>query len=164
MSVRARFNLVLVAEETIELSEDLNEDPTVIHQISGGFGTFSATSATPVTKAWSDTRSLAAGTNSIDLTALVNAARNDIDFTVLKVQAVKIVAATNNTANVLFSPAGSNGYNLFGSSDGKISLAAGCQALFIFPEGLADVSATVKAITVTSSDVDAAYSILLVAG
>jgi hypothetical protein len=57
-----------------------------------------------------------------------------------------------------------NGYNLFGSAAGALALPPGAEALMIFKEGLADVSATVKAVAITSTDTDASYSIILVAG
>jgi hypothetical protein len=164
MSVRCKYNLYLLAEETISLSEDLISNPTVTHQITVSHGTYSASSTVPVSQAWSDTRTLTAGADALDLTALVQAARTNINFNTLKVQAVKIKASANNSAVVVFAPSGTNGYNLFGNADGTIALPPGAEALMLFKEGLADVSATVKAVAITSADTDASYSIILVAG
>lgn len=164
MSVRCKYNLYLLAEETISLSEDLIANPTVTHQIASSHGTYSASSTVPVSQAWSDTRTLTAGADALDLTALVQAARTNINFNTLKVQAVKIKASANNSAVVVFAPSGTNGYNLFGNADGTIALPPGAEALMLFKEGLADVSATVKAVAITSADTDASYSIVLVAG
>jgi len=118
----------------------------------------------PATKAWSDQRSLSSGTDSLDLTALVHTNLNNVDFTGLKVQLLKLKAAAANTAAIVFADASSNGYSLFGDASGQITLPAKAQALFYFGDTLADVSSTVKALTITSTDLDATYDILIVAG
>lgn len=164
MAVSAAINLALQATEDIDLGLDNVDNPTVVHQVAGGSKTLNASSTPAATKAWSDQRQLSGGSDSIDLTALANGNLANIDFTGLKVQVIKIVAAEANTAAITIADGATNGYHVFGDGSGQINLVAGGQALIYVPEGLPDVGASAKTIDVTSSDTDAIYDIVLIAG
>lgn len=87
-----------------------------------------------------------------------------VDFTGLKVQLAQIRAAAANTDVIVFKPASSNGYHLFGDNNGQITLNPGQAMLLTGYDALADVSSTAKALYMSSPDVDAQYDIILVAG
>ena len=163
MSVKVEYNLRAQAVETLALNID-SPNPNVTHEISGDSGTLDANSTVPATKAWKDDRQLSSGTDTFDLTALSRGNLNDEDFTGLKVQIIKIKAKSTNTAVTTFKAGTTNGYNLFGNADGEITLDAGAVALFQMNDKLADVGASAKNIDISSTDVDAQYEILLVAG
>ena len=153
--------------ETLALALDLESGtPKVTHQIStpAASGNMNATSSPAATQVVSDTRTLTAGADTIDLTAAPTRDGGTIDLSGLKVQAVKIVAKSTNTAVLIVKPGAANGYNLFGDADGQIAIPVGGQVLFVAPEGLADVAAADAEIDVASTDTDAIYSIILVAG
>lgn len=167
MAVTVNFIQELKAEESISLGLDLVSNPTVTHQIGDNgrtSGTLTASTVVPATKAWSDTRTLSAGADALDLTALVFGNLANVTFSGLKVQNIKIKAAATNTSPIVVKPAASNGYNLFGDADGQVTLGAGAEVQVYNPDTLADVGGSAKAVDVTSADVDAIYSIILVAG
>lgn len=163
MSVTANFALVCTVEEVVDLGMDIPADPTITHAISGTSGVLDASSAVPATKAWTDERTLAAGADTIDLTALEGGDLPDISFSGLKVQLVKIKADATNTAAVSFATGASNGYAIFGTS-GVVALSAGACCLFYMADKLGDVGSGAKTVDVTSADADAKYQIELVAG
>ena len=162
--VAAKYQLKLDVDETIVLGEELVADPPVKHTIAGDNGTLDTSSGIPVTKVWSDTVQLTAGTVTLDLTALVRPNLANIDFTGLKVQLVKIKADTANTAVIIVKPAVSNGYFLLGDTDAQWTGAALDQLLQQTNDTLPDVAGGAKDITITSSDADAKFDIILAAG
>lgn len=163
-AVTANYNFFLEAKHTVALGLDDASDPTIVHDIGDVKGTLDGSTTVAVTKAWSDDRALAAGADSLDLTALGLGNLPDVDFTGLKIILVKITAASANTAGITFVDAVANGYNIWGDSDGSHTFLPGQSAAFYMAEQLADVDATHKAIAVSGLDLDAAYSIMLVAG
>lgn len=164
MNISAYFNLGLTVKEDPILGLDETEGELLVHKIAGASGCLRSSTTVPATNVWSDSRTLAAGADSIDLTSLSRGQLPSLDMTGSKVQLVKILAATANTSEITFGPATSNGYSLFGGSLGKLILPAGGQALLSFPDKLDDVSATKKAVSATSTDLDASYEIILVSG
>lgn len=168
-AVEARYHPRLEVRETLGLSLDSAADPDIIHETTPGEGTLTASSTVPATKAWSDQGQLTAGTVTLDLTSLSNgstlAATN---MTGLKVQLVKITNApatgTANTSTLTIADGASNGYTLFGDASGQVTLPVGGWVLLGGNEGLPDVASNAKNITLTSSDTDADYQILIVAG
>lgn len=164
MSVSAKYNLKLHVDEVLALGLDNVANPTAVHETTDESGTLNAGSTPPATKAWSDERQLAGGTDTFDLTALANGNLANVDFTGLKVQLVKIVADPTNTDDIVVADGASNGYHLFGDASGQITLGPGGAALLFFQDSLPDVSGTAKNVTVTSADADAIYDIILVAG
>ncbi len=164
MSVEVTYNPTLKVVETLTLSIDKADDPTQTIEITGNGATLNATSTVPATKVWSDQRSLTAGTDSIDLTNLTNGNLPAVDMTGLKVQVVKIVSASANTDTITVVDGATNGYNLFGDASGQVTLMVGGHVLWFGNENLADVSSSVKTIDFSSSDTDATYDIIIVAG
>lgn len=170
MSVTAIYNLKLLVEEVLSVSQDLADDPPLNHELSTPIaGILSASTKVPVTKVWSDTRTLVAGADTFDLTSLTGPSAVAIDFTGLKVQIIALAAAATNTEPIKFDVGAANGYNLFGSATSELSLDAytgeyGAGVLMFCPETLPEVAAGAKTVDMTSADLDAAYSIILVAG
>lgn len=163
MGITAHYSLTLTVKEDAGLSMDEVTDPTITHKISDPSGTLRATSQVPATKVWSDSRTLTAGADALDLTNLARGNLVAATFSGLKVQAVKIKAAAANTGDLVFQAAGANGYSLFGSG-GVCVVPPGGQVLHYTPDNLGDVGSGAKAVAVTSADADAVYEIILVAG
>lgn len=164
MAVSAKYRFKLDVSETLAMGLDLAANPTVTHKITHQENTINATSTVPATKAYSDTASLSAGTATLDLTNLAGPISSTVDFTGLKVQIVKVSCPATNTAAVVVDVGATNGYNLFGDANGQITVHPGGIAMVYQPNLLPDVAAGAKTIDLTSSDVDATYSIVLVAG
>lgn len=164
LAISAYFNLLLTVKEDPVLNLDNAEDELLVHKIAGGSGCLRAETAVPATNVWSDSRTLAAGADSIDLTNLARGELPALNMTGSKVQLAKIRAASGNSAAITFSPAVSNGYSLFGGSAGKLVLPAGAQVLLYFPDKLDDVGAAAKGLAAASTDLDATYEIMLVSG
>ncbi len=160
----ANYQLKLNIDETITLGEDLVSNPPVLHTISGDTGSLDGNSAVPVTTPFSDQVQLSGGTVTLDLAALVRANLANSNFTGLKVQVWKIKAATGNTAVIIVKPAASNGYHFLGDADGQATLAADDQLMGQFNDSLPDVGGSAKDLTITSSDADAIFEIILAAG
>lgn len=164
MSVEASYNLYLRIVETLALGEDLAANPSQVVTPGDIKGTLTASTTVPATEGWPDTRSLAAGADSIDLTALARGTLPTIDLTGLKVQLVIIRAAAANTAGILFKQGASNPYLLFGAASDQHTLLPGTAYYMYWADKLADVAAGAKEVDMTSTDLDAIYSMILVAG
>lgn len=167
MGIEATYDFRLKVVETLALSQDLATDPELIHELATLIrGKLDANSSTPATKVWSDTRSLTAGADSLDLTALTRGSAPTVDMTGLKLQLWLFAAAAGNTLPATITQGSSNPYLLLGGTvGGQTADAHPGGAIFYFgKDQLENVSATVKNIRVTSSDTDATYSIILVAG
>lgn len=163
-SVSARYDLKLIAAETVDLALDQAANPTTDHKIDGVAGTIDANSAVPATKPWSDDVTLTAGAKTHDLTALSRPNLSEVNFTGLKVQLLKILTASTNTADITFADGAANPYFLFGDVNGQITMPAGTACLFYYADKLPDVSGAASEVDVSSSDVDAKYKIIMVAG
>jgi len=164
MAVSAKYHLELTATETLALSLDNAANPDIVHKIDSSFGTIDADSTVPATKVFSDQITLSSGTSTLDLTGLSIATLDNVDMTGLKVQLFKVKAASTNSAVLTVADGATNGYSIFGDTSGQVSLDAGTEILVYVPDKLADVSSTVKTIDFTSSDVDAIYDVIIVAG
>ena len=168
-TVSATLQMFLQAVETLDLDEDQATDPSITHRISGsGYTSQLAINAatTPVaSKVWSDEVAMTDGDESIDLTALAREVLPTVDMAGLKIQAFMIVADSANTAAIVIKPHATNGYNLFGDADGQVTLFAGGAIMGYMPEDLPDVAnGSADIIQITSSDLDAKFKIILVAG
>ncbi len=163
MSTSAPYDFRCEATETIELSGDNFDDPTIKHDFAVS-GTLNASSTPPATKSWSDQRTLSGGTDTLDLEALVQAGLSNINMTGLKVQLIKIFAASANTAVLVVKDGTTNGYNIFGDASGQVSIPAGGTVMLFGNDGLQDIAASDSEIDITSTDADAIYDILIVAG
>jgi hypothetical protein len=168
MAVEADSHHRLIVKEVLTLDQPHAADARTIHQLVGVERTLNADSAVPATKVSSGQVSLVAGVAVLDLTAApgptVNGSVTHIDFTGLKIQEVLIVAHENNTDRVKCLPNTTNGYNLFGSADSLVSMAAGEVSHHSFRNTLPDVTSGAKQIRFTSPDTDAKVDFLIVAG
>lgn len=162
MTVNASFTHTFTATETKAAGNELTTPVSATHAKSAT-GTLSATSTPVASDIWSDERTLSAGADTIDLTALAETGFAAKDFTGLKVQFVRIIADPTNTDDLVFDEGAANGYALFGSG-GNILLGPGDEAIFKHNETLEDIGSTNAEIDVSSSDVDAKYQIILVVG
>lgn len=169
-TVTANLETKLTVSETLDLTlNNVVSNPQISHIISGAAVTLDADSTPAATLVSSGTLTLSAGAATIDLTAspgpTVNGTAADVDFTGLKINAVKFQADSNNTDPVTIEGHATNGYDLFASlSDGKIQLDPGDACVFLFNNSNPDVSASVKAIDFASSEVDAVLEFILVGG
>jgi len=163
MSVELTYDLKISVAETPALSLDSGTDPTITRATTTS-GKWTGSTSTPVTKNIILTDALTAGTATIDLTSMTDGVLGTKDFTGLKVQAYKITNPSTNTAALLVEDGATNGYNIFGAATRAVSVLLGQVVASVIPDQMADVSATVKTIDLTSTDLDADYTIELVAG
>lgn len=166
MAVSAEYLMHVRGIEDVTVSFDL--DPQTItpsHDIGGdvilalGSGT-----TPPVTKVWGKQLQLSGGTLTFDLKALASPLDANVDFDTLKVNLYKFKAADANTAVIIIKPAVSNGYHIFGDADGQHTIGAGDEIAGLLKESSPDVGAGAKDITVTSTDQDAIFDVVLCAG
>jgi len=163
-SVTAHYDLKLIAEHTVALGLDDAADPTTEHDIGDVKGTLTSSSSVAVTKAWSDTGALVAGAATIDLTALDFANLPTADWTGLKVKAIEISCPSMNSAGVGVAPGAANPYDIWGRAATDVFLLPGTAHLAFFANQLENVDATHKTIDLSSADLDATYSIIMIAG
>ncbi len=165
MSAEATLNAILTVAEGLTFGEDFTSDPSRTHSLGDLSKTLNATS-TPaaISEVWSDQVALAAGTVDLDLAALARGGGlAALDLTGLKVQAVLI---RNPTGNALISIAGAtvNPYELLGVGVAtELEVAPGGFALLYSPEGLGDVGASNKVVTITGTGTEL-FDIVIVAG
>ncbi len=157
--------------ETPDVSVSTYPDPAVTHliqtaqKLTGATDLFLTTSTTPgIDTVGGTTLTLSGGTIDLDLTAFDQGNLPDIDFTGKLIYMFKITADVANTDRIRVFPASSNGYELFGSAAGEISLGPGEVCMFYNPGGLDAVGASDLGITFSSPDVDAKATILVAAG
>ena len=169
-SVSARYNLDLRVTETLGLGLDLAADGLgVVQTIAGFSGTLHGASTVPATMVFSDTRTLAAGTDTLDLTALTKSSiLTAITMTGLRVRLLMISTAAANTSPIVVAKGASNGYFVWGATSDQVTIGgAGTlpSAILLYAgQGCPAVSSSAKNITITSSDTDAIYSVIIVAG
>lgn len=150
MSVNANLRLELTVRETLEANVAGASQKTIIHATFNQTKALHASSTPVATKGFGFEVTLSAGTASIDLRSLTGP-NGACDLNGLKVQAMLFVNPGSNPITV--APAGANPYPLFGTGNSVVVPAGGSLA-FYFPEGLPDVSATVKALTLTGTGTD----------
>lgn len=163
--VKVEYDFKLKVTETLDVAIDgvTNLDHTL--QIAGSSGSLSPTTTVPCTKAWKDQGALTAGAATIDLTNLARDNLPAVDMSGLKIQLVHIINASTNTATLTVTDGATNGYLLFGDASGQVTIPVGGQILWFGNEALADVTnASNDTIDLSSSDTDATYDILIVAG
>lgn len=154
----------LRAEVELDTGLDMTDNPTVVDQMSDDSVNLTPSTTPPASVVWSDSRTLAGASESLDLRALDRGDLADVDLNGKKVQALKIkAAAANNAAGLLFKTGASNGYNILGHADGEVTLLPGSMVLLYVPDKLADVDATHKIIDVSGTAADQ-YDIQIVAG
>lgn len=127
--------------------------------------TYNATSSVPATQVASvEDADLSAGAATIDLTALTNGFGDALDGTGLKVQLFYFVSASDNTDTITIVDGATNGYNIFGDAAGQITVPVGGKVLLEFDDALDDIAAGDATIDLSSSDLDATYSFVIVMG
>lgn len=164
MSVNAKINLDVTAEELLATGIETLDDVRHFHNVASPDVTLNAGSTPPATVAYSDEVQLSAGAYTIDLTALPGALGTTRDFSGLKIQAIKIVANSQNTAAVTVDVGAVNGYNWLGSASAHATLGPGEAVAGYFVDTLPDISGTASDIDLGSADPDARVTVLLVAG
>lgn len=167
MSVTLRYDAKFQADEVPALALDLAaSNPTLQHRIvyPGVTGTLDANTTVAISQVYSDRRALAAGVYTLDLRALIGPNGVALDLNGLKVKGVIIVANPANTAGIVVKDGASNPYLIWGSATGEVTVWPGFPIKQIFGNNLTAVSATVKTIDFSSSDTDAEFEIILVAG
>lgn len=162
----AEYDFKVKVTETPALGIDGVSNPEIVYQIETTLssGSVTPTTSVPATTQWQDQRTLSAGADAIDLTALTDGNLPTKNLNGLKIQLVKVVASTNNTDTITIRDHTTNGYFICGDSSGQVTLPIGGRMQLYGHDGMPDVSATAKQIAVTSSDVDAVYTIQVVAG
>jgi hypothetical protein len=167
VSVTLRYDAKFHADEVPALALDLApSNPTLQHRIAypAVTGTLDATTTVAITQVYSDRKALAAGVYTLDLRALTGPNGVALDLNGLKVKGIIIVANPANTAGIVVKDGATNGYLIWGSATGENTVWPGFPIEQIFGNNLAAVSATVKTIDFSSSQADAEFEIILVAG
>jgi hypothetical protein len=167
MSVDLKYKMVAEAQETLALGLDNVENPVVAHKLGDFAATLTASSTPAVTKVFSDTIALAAGTAAIDLAALAGPMSTTVDFTGLKVQIIQLACPTGNTGGITVAKTDVvTGYNLFGADNAsaeQVEVLPGTRTQLFHRNTLEDVDATHKDITFTGTGTDT-IQVLLAAG
>ncbi len=162
-TVSARVNPELSVTLTMDPALDLGDgSPATTIKTGDTATTLNASSTPPATKVASDERALVAGADALDLTAAPGRDGGTVDFTGLKVQAIKIVADAGNAGPITFAKGSSNGYELYGSS-WTFDVQPGGKHVQTFEDQAPDVGAAAKAIDVSGTGTDS-YKIIIVAG
>mgnify|MGYP001558218333 CR=1 FL=1 len=167
MSITLRYEAKFQVDEIPALALDLvATNPTIQHRFTypGITGTRDASSTVVVDDVYSDTRALAAGTYSLDLRALTSTLGVSKDFNGKKVKGICIIANAANTAGIVVQDHTVNGYLIFATATGEVTVYPGCPMLQIFDGNLAAIDATHKVILFTSADVDAEFQISIAVG
>lgn len=146
---------------------DLAPTQTFSHQI-GPTSDLRLTSESdaPVSVIVSDDRTLALGTDTIDLTAAPGYFGATKNLTGKRLQAFEIIAHEDNSDAIVVAPDGVNGYNLLGHASALVYLFAKmrhrttCEGV----EALPEVGPTAKLITITSDMAAAKYKIVMAFG
>lgn len=167
MSVTLRYDGKFHADEVPALALDLApSNPTLQHRISypGITGLLDATTTVAITQVYSDRRALTAGAYTLDLRTLVGPNGVALDLNGLKVKGIIIAANAANTAGIKVVKGSVTGYSIWKTATGEVTADPGCFIVQTFGNNLAAVSATVKFIDFSSSQADAEFEIILVAG
>lgn len=165
-AVEATYNALLTVKETLALGLDNATDPTTPHTLGDHAATLSASTTPPVTKTFSDDIALVAGAGTLNLSTLAGPLSTTIDFTGLKVQVIKLVAASTNTGGITVAKGDAQPYNLFGEdnvSSETVEVLPGDAVLIVHNETTEDVGAAIKNIKFTGTGTDT-LRIMLVAG
>lgn len=167
MSVALRYEAKFHADETPDLGMDLApSNPTLPYRITypGIAGLLDATTAVAITKVYSDRVSLTGGIiGTLDLTDMIGLNGASLSFLGLKVKAIIIVADPANTTGVKVTKGATNGYLIFKTSTGEVTVEPGFPIMQLFGNNLAAVSVTVKTIDFFST-ANADVEVIILAG
>lgn len=134
-------------------ASDGADQATVLHALNKFSGltkskNFGGSTSPTWVSAWADTVALVAGTATIDLTALArDVPLEDVDFDGLNIVAFAFAGAASNSNPIEVAPDATNGYNIFGTADDKVS---------VYPQMIVQVadmtSANLPAVAAGSAD------------
>ena len=163
---QAELSFLLKVTETVDVGVDELTNQPFVFEIAKSNSVFTLTPTTTVvgSQQWQDTFQLAAGTKTIDLTALEGGNLADKDFTGLAIRAFKFFCPATNTSFVTIADGDTNPYPTWGGSGGNVAVRAGGLVMYYFVSFGSTVSATVKNIKFTSSDTDATVHCQILAG
>ncbi len=133
---------------SLELENDANagaqQSPTAL---SDGDQSYTPTTTIPVSQYIGQTETISGGSNTIDMTDLVDTEGNAYDGSGKRVQAFKLKAGSGNTADVVVSGGDSDPYYLFGSTN-EYDIEPGGKTMGSSPDNL-PIIATSTAVTAT---------------
>ncbi len=168
MTVSLTFDFRAAAVETLSTALDFASNPDITTQIlqegTASLGVLNASSTPAVSRVWSDSVGLTAGALTLNLAALSRGAElAALDLTGLKVQFIKIFSKSANTSSITMSTGASNGYAI-NLATRVLEISPGECMMFKRNESLPDVASGARTIDFASSDVDAIFDIMIVAG
>ena len=136
----ADYEMSLKVKETVPLSLSNAGDATLVHNLGKVGATLDPNSTPAVSKVWSATPALTAGSLTLDLSALTNGALANVDMDTLSLVLLKIKnPAGNNTLTV--ADGLTNGINVFGDASGQVTLSAGQTIMYDYGSNGATVAA-----------------------
>jgi len=161
---KVETDLKLKVTMTKDLGIDGATNPEIVQETgTNAKADFSPTTTVPMSVVWTDTRTFAT-TESLDLTALPQANFSaNVDMTGLRVQVIKIIAASSNGANIQIDKSGVNGYFIWGASADSVTLLPGCAIEMVCNNNMPLIGATAKSIDVSGTGT-LTYDIQIVAG
>lgn len=160
MSVVADWALKVNVVETLSAGIDAAPTPNINHTGFSTRGTFTASSAVPVTVVSADEIALVAGAHTIDLEALPGTNGATVVGTGLKVQLFKFKNTGTNAMTIGVGAA--NGYELKGAGWTEI-LLAGQEMLFNGNELTPDVAGADSEIDIAGTAVET-FQVIIVLG
>ena len=160
------YDFKLLVAQTLSTGLDLIVSAPKITIGTSNSGSIAAGGTPPFTTVWSDSRTLAGASETLDLTNLTDGLFSAVTtFAGLRINFIKIVAASGNNATGLTVKFGATeGYNLFGAS-GRVTIPPGGIVMAMYNDNNSTdiVNSTNDKIDVSGTAADV-YSILLVGG
>ena len=149
--VRVEFDPKVKTTEKIDLGIDGVTNQDFVLQISGLSATLSPTSTVPATKVFKDQVSLSGNAATLDLTALVRDNLPNVDGTGLKVQLFVFHNKSTNANTMTIVDGATNGYDIFGSAAGSVTVPIGGTVMFFGNDKLDDIASADKTIDVSGT-------------
>lgn len=140
MSVTVTYKSELTVIEALSAGVAAASDKSVTHSVFNTTATKTAVSTPPVTQVAAFDQALVGGAATIDLTNLSGTNLAAVVGTGLRIQFLKLKAATANANPITISKGASNGYNGFGANF-NLELAPGGEALLFANDAGGDVAA-----------------------
>lgn len=164
MALSVNYNAQLEVTEILDTAEDnIVSAASQTYKIPNTYGSLTDTSTVPASKKWTDNRTLAGSSETLDLTSLTGPYGTSVSFNGKKVQLVHISASASNVANIIVDIGGTNPYHIFGDANAQETLTPGGFILKYYPNNGQSVGSSNKTILVSGTTGDS-YNIHLVAG
>lgn len=164
MGISVNYNLQLDVTAQLATGEDnVQSAASQTYTISGNNGQLSGTSTVPASKYWTDNRTLAGSSETLDLTSLTGPYASSVTFNGLRIQCIKIVAGSANVADIIVDIGDTNPYHIFGDANAQVTLKAGAALEMVVPNNGQVVGSSNKNVKVSGTTGDS-YNIMLVAG